>query len=213
LTARWNVRWPKSAPGFHELKIQEAIKNTLRFDDGREVAWRENFDSPNAGAYLLYFFRWEPGTSTVLRARAHRPDICLPSAGWRQIADDGVRTYQVTSNFAVPFRHFAFARESATHSPSIFAHAFFCLHEDTIRPTETSQLAEADPGGWSRSDRWRVVREGIRNPGQQVLEFLMVSSHQRSSAEAEEQFTQIVPELIEVRAPDHGTTDHKTTDY
>jgi hypothetical protein len=45
-----------------------------------------------------------------------------------------------------------------------------------------------------------VVREGIRNPGQQVVEFLMVSPRQRTSGEAEEQFTQLVPEIIQVEA-------------
>ncbi len=197
-TARWDVRWPESAPNFHELKIQQAIKNTLRFDDGREVAWREEADSAKGGLYLLYFFRWEPGTSTVLRARAHRPDICLPSAGWRQTADEGTRMYSVTDKFAVPFHHFAFTREGTVHSPPVYAHAFFCLREDTVRPGEASQLSKSNPGDWSRSERWRVVREGIRNPGQQVMEFLMVSPHQRSSAEAAERFERLLPELIKV---------------
>lgn len=203
LTARWNVRWPESAPGFRELKIQEGIRSTLRFDEGREVAWRENVEKPDAGVYLLYFFRWEPGTSTILRARAHRPDICLPSAGWRQIADNGIRDYQVAPQFAVPFRHFAFARENAAHSPPIYAHAFFCLREDTVRPGQESPLSDTRPDKWSRSDRWRVVRDGIRNPGQQVMEFLMVSPHQRSSEEAAAEFGRLVPSLIQIQ-------DHKT---
>jgi len=44
------------------------------------------------------------------------------------------------------------------------------------------------------------VREGIRNPGQQVMEFLMVSPHQSSTTEAQEAFARLVPKLIEVRA-------------
>lgn len=199
-TAHWNVRWPESAPGFHNIKIQETIKNTLRFNEGREVAWPENVDAPDPGMNLLYFFRWKPGTTTVLRARAHRPDICLPSAGWRQTADEGVRRYAVTEDFEIPFRHFAFAREGTTHSSPIFAHAFFCLREETLRPKDPTHLNSESPGGWSRSDRWRVVREGIRNPGQQVMEFFFVSQHQRSSAEAEEEFARLIPGLVRVES-------------
>lgn len=210
-TVRWDVRWPESVPGFHEVKIEEGIKSALRFDTGREVAWRED-DSADAATYLLYFFRWTPGTSTILRARAHRPDICLPSAGWRRIADDGIRAYPATKNFAVPFRHFAFTRDDTPHAPPVFAHAFFCLQEDTIR-NEPSQLTVSRPGTWSPFDRWRVVRDGIRNPGQQVMELITVSSRHRSSEVAEEQFARLVPKLIQLK--DYETTDHRppTSDY
>jgi hypothetical protein len=50
-----------------------------------------------------------------------------------------------------------------------------------------------------------VVRDGIRNPGQQVME-VTVSSRERSSAAAEERFARLVPELIKL---DYD----KTTDY
>src|SRR4029077_686554 len=100
----------------------------------------------------------------------------------------GIRQYRVTDNFAVPFRHFAFSRKGTVHSQPVYAHAFFCLHEDTVRPGEASQLDEASPGKWSKSDRWRVVREGIRNPGQQVMEIIFVSPHQINNGRAEEQF-------------------------
>jgi exosortase len=193
-TVRWDVRWPESAPGFHEVKIEEGIKSALRFDTGREVVWRED-DSADAATHLLYFFRWTPGTSTILRARAHRPDICLPSAGWRRIADDGIRAYPATQNFAVPFRHFAFTHDGTPYASPAFAHAFFCLHEDTIR-NEPSQLTMSRPGTWSPFDRWRVVRDGIRNPGQQVMELIIVSPRHRSSEAAEEQFARLVPKLI-----------------
>jgi exosortase len=197
-TIRWEVRWPESAPGFHDVKIQEGIRSTLRFDTGREVIWREE-DSGDAATYLLYFFRWRPGTSTILRARAHRPDICLPSAGWRQIADDGIRSYPATKDLELPFRHFVFARNGSPLEKPIFAHAFFCLHEDTIR-NGVSQLNVNRPGKWSPFDRWCVVRDGIRNPGQQMLEVVAVSARERSSAAAEERFAQLVPQLIKLES-------------
>jgi exosortase len=195
---RWEVRWPESSPGFREIQIDEGVKSALRFDKGREVTWRTPATSLTDAAEtcFLFFFRWQPGTSTILRARAHRPDICLPSAGWRQIEDSGVRNYAATPEFSLPFHHFAFAHDAASNQRPHFAHAFFCLHEDTVRVDEPSQINAQRPSTWSAPDRLRVVREGRRNPGQQVMELVFISPVQVSSNEAEERFSQLVRDLI-----------------
>src|SRR5204863_814514 len=36
---QWTVRWPKDAPGFHEIEIDEDVRDTLRYNDGHEAAW------------------------------------------------------------------------------------------------------------------------------------------------------------------------------
>ena len=79
-TERWTVRWPEFEPGFREIQIDPGVQETLRFDKGREVIWREAQISPGQPAScLLFFFRWKPGTSTILRARAHRPIFVCPA--------------------------------------------------------------------------------------------------------------------------------------
>ncbi len=198
-SARWEVRWPEAAPGFRELKIPEGIRSTLRFDRGREVMWRESAASPAAATYLLYFFKWQPRRSTILRARAHRPDICLPAAGWRQTADEGIRSYPVNDTFALPLRHFVFAHEGGMRARPAFAHTFFCLRENAIHQDEAAQLMTNRPGDWSPIQRWHVVRDGIRNPGQQVMEFIMISPRARPSDEVEGELTRMLPTLVVVR--------------
>ena len=110
--ARWTVQWPEDAPGFREIKIDDAVRGTLRYDDGREAVWNTLFLTPKkigAGEQAtptrctLFAFRWKPGSTSVVRARAHRPDICLPSAGWHQISDRGVANYVVAGDFSVRF--------------------------------------------------------------------------------------------------------------
>jgi exosortase len=203
---RWDVRWPESAPGFHEIRIDDGVRSALRFDKGREVWWRlpAAFPADPAGACFLFLFRWEPGTSTILRARAHRPDICLPTAGWRQIADGGVRPYPVTPELSLRFHHFTFVREAALNRHRAFAHAFFCLREDTMRAADQrinqANLDSETPGNWSPMDRLRVVREGLRNPGQQVMEVIMLTAHEVRDAEAETSFADLVRELVIVKA-------------
>jgi len=102
----WTVRVPETAPGFREIRIEEAVRQTLRFDTGREVLWKTaNAGAPeNSAINYLFFFRWNPGSSSVVRARAHRPDICLPSVGWKQTADRGVKTYTAREGVALPMR-------------------------------------------------------------------------------------------------------------
>jgi hypothetical protein len=204
---RWSVQWPESTAGFREIPIADAVRSNLRFDSGREASWpmvipreRESAgggastSSPNATCYL-YYFRWEPGSSSVLRARAHRPDICLPSAGWRSTLDGGTRLYPISSNLALPFRHFAFARETGVAGREVFAHAFFCLREDWTRSNES------DPGAgelsdWSIADRVRAVRTGLRNLGQQVVEFIIVTPREMDAAEVQAKFAALAPELV-----------------
>ena len=207
---QWTARWPEKAPAFRELRISEEVTSTLRFDEGREVAWRipdpaplTETKSPSAldqhPNCFLFFFRWHPGTSTILRARAHRPDVCLPNIGWRQLADHGLRSYRATERLTLPFRHFSFVRDAAGQR-AVFAHAFFCMREDKVKPMVDSVVFdpnEKTPSDWSSSDRWRVVREGLRNPGQQVMEFVLMSPQEMSGEEAEAKFAALAPEMVE----------------
>jgi hypothetical protein len=191
------VQPPEKAPGFREIKIDEVVRQTLRFDEGREVMWKTN-DPAGAGfssTNYLFFFRWNPGSASVLRARAHRPDICLPSAGWEQIADRGTKTYFTRDNIPIAARHVTFRQNRGNAA----AHTFFCLQEDKINPNEPRpdlELAAGVQPGWFMESRIRVVRNGIRNLGQQVLEVVLLSSTPMDDQTAEKRFEQIVREVV-----------------
>ena len=210
----WTARWPESTPGFREIRIEEGIRSTLRFDEGREASWPLSNETPRReleskliqshderrGLCSLFFFRWNPGTSTILRARAHRPDICLPNTGWKILTDDRVRNYRIVQDFALPFRHFSFVRDIA-NQPRVFAHAFFGMREDFVLAKENSvtqfDLAST-PTHWGLADRYRVVREGLRNPGQQVMELVIMTPRQVSDEDAETEFATMAPQIIRI---------------
>jgi exosortase len=205
---RWTVRWPQDAPGFHEIEIDEGMRGTLRYNDGHEAAWdvttakraegSSSVERPAPMKCVLFVFRWSPGSSSVVRARAHRPDICLPSAGWQQTSDRGVANYLVKENFSVPFRHSAFANAPG----GVVAHTFFCLQEDELHPTEPRpdlQISGAHPErDWRFRGRFRVVFNGVRNLGQQVMQLIFVSPKKVSDATAEAKFAELIPKLIKV---------------
>src|SRR5207244_10968139 len=95
-TAGWNVQWPKTAPNFRELKIDEEVHRQLRFDQGHGASWTvpaasspatSNPSGSKTIACLLYLFRWNPGRNSALLANLHRPAVCLPAIGWTQVAD------------------------------------------------------------------------------------------------------------------------------
>lgn len=201
---RWTLRWPETAPGFRELHIADDVRSTLRFDEGREAVWPianpSGVATDHPGSCFAFLFRWQPGSSTILRARAHRPDICLPSIGWRQASDSGVRNYPIAEDLALPFRHFSFVRDSAGPQHAAYAHAFFCLREDAVAKTPNAarqfDLNTKTPTDWSIADRWKVVRDGLRNPGQQVLEIVFVTPQDCPGAAAEAELGRLLRGLV-----------------
>ncbi|MDQ3115189.1 MAG: exosortase/archaeosortase family protein, partial [Verrucomicrobiota bacterium] len=204
----WTVQWPEDASGFKEVPIDDHTREMLRYDDGRQATWKIPLGvRPEDGAPLpsrigqayLFFFRWEPGTATVLRARAHRPDICLPAVGWTQLGQPAIQSYPVGENLALPFQHFRFLHNDPGGRP-IYAETFFCLREDRVRAGSGGEAETLAFSHWNIAERWEVVRKGMRNPGQQVVEFVLLSRHPLSAEEARTRFAALVPELVKANA-------------
>ena len=180
----------------------------LRYDRGRQVSWSYLPSgasgvgplAPNekVGRAFLFVFRWEPGTATVLRARSHRPDICLPFAGWKPVGESGIRSYPVAENFSLPFQHFSFMHEEAGGRP-VYAETFFCLREDLVRAGAQSESDTIPLSHWSAPERWDAVRKGLRNPGQQVMQFVLMTRNPLSKPEAEAEFAELVPSLVTLK--------------
>jgi exosortase len=200
----WTARWPETARDFRDIHLDETTKRILRFDDGRGATWR--LQKTDAGgrtpdeAALLYFFRWRPGGNSALLANLHRPDVCLPASGWVQVRDFGIRSYRITDNFSLPFRHFLFSQNVAAGRPR-FAHAFYCLREDRVRSDAEDSLAREEfaqePSEWSRRERVSLVMEGRRHLGQQVMEFVLLTREEVGAEEAEGRFGAMVREIVE----------------
>jgi exosortase len=202
-TQTWNVRWPESAAEFRDIPIDDEVKAILRFDEGRQVSWRNAPPASEgmqtvAQRWSMFFFRWGAGTTSILRARAHRPDICLPNIGWRVSNDHGVRRYAMADGFELPFRHFTFVREAQSER-AVSAHAFFCQRENRVQAGAPAADATAGGiGGWARSDRLHVVMHGLRNQGQQVLQFVLLTPRTVTPQAIETEFAELVPRIVTV---------------
>ena len=208
---RWSVRWPKQAPNFHRLKINDEIRAVLRFDQAEAATWTASSQlgssRPNSISCALYAFRWNPGKNSALLANLHRPDVCLPASGWTQVADGGTRSYPVNGSLEIPFRHFEFQGVFEGSAPQI-AHAFYCLSEDRASATSTSPDGAESHGmfgnrsEWTRAERLRSVMEGRRHLGQQVIEAIFISAEPLSSADAESYLHDLVRDVLALREAD-----------
>jgi exosortase len=211
---RWNVRWPKQARNFHRLNIDEEIRAVLRFDEGDAAAWTlnsamnpETSNEPNTIACSLYVFRWKPGKNSAPLANLHRPDVCLPASGWKQIADHGVRSYPIGGSVELPFRHFEFQRAFENSAPQT-AHAFYCLSEDRASGAFASFVATNAPGmfgnrsDWTRAERVRAVLQGRRHLGQHVIEAIFISNEPFSTADAESRLADLARNVVSIKGSD-----------
>jgi exosortase len=202
---RWSVRWPEQAPNFRRLKIDEEIRAVLRFDEGEAAAWSiQNRAEASPIACSLFALRWNPGRNSALLANLHRPDVCLPASGWKQMADHGVRSYPISDSVEMPFRHFEFQREFDGSAPQI-AHAFYCLSEDRASG-DSASLGNTDSPGmfgnrseWTRSERVRAVLDGRRHLGQQVIEAIFLSNEPFSAADAELHLRDLIRDVVVLR--------------
>jgi hypothetical protein len=207
----WNVQWPEQAPNFRKLKIDNEVRAVLRFDEGDAAAWTisspVNATEPNNIPCSVYVFRWNPGKNSALLANLHRPDVCLPASGWKQVADHGVRSYPMSDSVELPFRHFEFQRAFDGSAPQT-AHAFYCLSEDRASAGSAS-LAKTDSPGmfgnrseWTRTERLRAVWGGRRHLGQQVIEAIFISNEPLSAADAESHLRDFVRDVVRLREAD-----------
>jgi exosortase len=205
---RWSVHWPEQAPNFRKLKIDNEIRAVLRFDNGDAAAWTisstANATEPKTVSCTLFAFRWNPGKNSALLANLHRPDVCLPASGWKQVADHGVRSYPITGSVELPFRHFEFQRAFDGSAPQI-AHAFYCLSEDRT-PGPFASVGNTDSSGmfgnrseWTRTERLGAVLQGRRHLGQQVIEAIFISNEPLSAADAESGLRDLVRDVLRFR--------------
>jgi exosortase len=208
---RWDVQWPEQAPNFRRLKIDEEIRAVLRFDKGEAATWKvnsalnsETAREPDTIVCSLYVFRWNPGKNSALLANLHRPDVCLPASGWKQVADHGVRSYPIDGSVALPFRHFEFQRAFENSVPQT-AYAFYFLSEDRASGASASFVGTDVPGmfgnrsKWTRSERLRGVLEGRRHLGQQVIEAIFISNEPFSAADAESRLADLVRNVVSIK--------------
>jgi exosortase len=179
---RWSANFPTNNPGFAWLELSDKVRRNLKEDAGEAATWPEDQGETWTG----FFFRWNPGpVRSIISARQHRPDICLPAAGLRQVADAGLNYFEV-GGLKLPFREYTYSSGATT------LQVFFCQWEDGTE-------RQAGMWGSTLADRVRAAVIGRRHLGQQSLE--MILAGHESLEQAEQALAKQLPALIHIVKP------------
>ena len=174
----WNVEWPKNAPNWKDVPVEEQAQELLRYNEGGGGSW----SGKDGRQWAMYFFRWLPGRTAGLFIKNHRPDICLPASGMTQRG--GVQNKLMNVNgIDLPIRSYTFE-----NGPNIL-HVYYCYWDGS--PPES---APQDQENWTARGRLEAVRKGKREIGTQMLEIVASGYHSEEDAEraVREQLAQVV---------------------
>jgi len=188
----WSFEWPVAKEHFSDVVISQYATGELKFDEGRAASWMDS----DGSYWTAFFFKWAGLTRSRILAHLHRPDDCLPGAGYKLRADHGAITIKV-KDLLIPFRALDFEYNGQQ------MYVFYCLWQD--RPKTTNQPRVGDDWdnrlvGLESGDRNnRLVRLesvllGERNLGQQTLE--LVISGYNTPEEAEGALRRQMEDLI-----------------
>src|SRR5258706_6064429 len=86
------------------LELPQRVIRVLAYDEAVTATWQEK----DGIDYSLFFFRWKPRSAqSAIRARLHRPEVCLPAAGFRQVSESELVYFQA-GNLKLPFRKYVY---------------------------------------------------------------------------------------------------------
>jgi hypothetical protein len=177
------AKLPRENPTFREVELAPRAARLIASDITAAGEWKEG----DGSEWNLFFFRWLPRSiNAVIYSRNHRPDVCLPAAGLRQISDDGTVFLEV-GEINLPFRRYTYESDGKR------LHVFFCQWEDG---------AEKQRGllGSKQAGRLQSVLTGRRKLGQQTLE--IIATNHETLEQAEEALRNRLPDLIRIeKAP------------
>jgi exosortase len=167
---QWSVLWPVSEKDFSDIKLSKLETGLLACDEERAAEWTNG----DGSHWIAFFLKWAegPARSRIL-ARMHRPEICLPAAGYQLRQDRGTIAVQA-KNFLIPFHALGFDDAGQP------VYVFFCLWEDRKEQPDLRVIGKV----WTRFARLESVLRGERNLGQQVLEIVISGYQTPEEAEA-----------------------------
>jgi exosortase len=173
----WTAVAPENKPGFEKIELPPRTLSLLAFDAGGTSQWKED----DGSEFSLSFFRWNPrSVQSVIYSRNHRPEVCLPASGYKQLTESELVFFDA-GQFKLPFRKYTYASEGQ------ILYVFFCQWED-------GSEKQAGLKASKQAGRLQSVLTGRRLLGQQTLEIIITGSP--SLAEAEALVRRRLPELI-----------------
>ena len=183
----WEPKWPEKSEKFHFVPIPDEARSILRYTDGTSAA----LQWPDGQTWQVFFFRWDAGRTSAQLAVMHRPEICLPAAGFRYVSA-GSRVPVRVGDLQLPFESTVFDSDNGR------TYVFRCLWED--HQTDPTRMSSLD---MSVMGRLKGAWLGKRNEGQRLLQVGIVGP--ASETDARQDLKSRLPSLIEEIKKGGGT--------
>ena len=154
-TLHWSFEIPSSKNHFANLSFPDPLG-----DERSGASWIES----DGSQWTALFFKWAAGPprSRIL-ARLHRPENCLPAAGFKLQVDRGMITVKA-KDLNIPFHAMDFDYDGKP------VYVYFCLWQDRLLSGEQLRIRDH----WDdRLVGLESVLLGERNLGQQTLEIVI----------------------------------------
>jgi exosortase/archaeosortase family protein len=180
---RWSVILPATNSTFQTVALTPQVLASLKADENITGTWRQ----PDGIEWAVYFLRWNPNSvPSVIRARGHRPDRCLPNAGLREVSNLPIEYFEA-GPWKLPFQRYIFEANQQS------LYVFYCLWQDGDEAQQGMHIVKG-LRVLSIPERLQLAWQGKRRLGQQTLE-IVVSGCVDFQA-AERAFQQRLPELV-----------------
>jgi exosortase len=172
---QWTIKWPEESAEVRYSELSDDARSILRYTEGVSAM----IDWPDGRVWQMIVLQWDPGRSSAQLATMHRPDICMPAAGFRLIS-------------TAPPVHLKSAGVELVFDGSVFdshgaaVYVYRCLWEQLLN----------DEGGKGRSfdmsfsGRLMSSWSGRRNLGQRLVQIAVsgVNSEEQARSEIERKF-------------------------
>jgi exosortase len=157
-TSAWTIT--AGSPGTKPVNVPDRTMRMLFFPEG----FSEKFRDGHGLRWQFFYFRWPPGRTAIQALNIHDPRTCLGSIGMefeRQLPGTVIEAGGVR----FPFRVFVFRDQGR---PLLVFHSVIA---DKRMDNHASNL-QYDPitEDYTTQGRWNIVKKGIRNRGQRLLE-------------------------------------------
>jgi hypothetical protein len=176
---RWSVAFPTTKQAYQVLQLPPRTAKLLGYDSSAAAQWHED----DGSKWNVYFLQWYgKSIQSLMAARYHRPEVCLPAAGLKQVSDS-VTDFLDTAGLRLPFQKTSYSSQGQ------MLYVFYSVWQDGDERRKGMRSK-------SRADRLLAPIEGKRRFGQQALEIVITGCS--SFREAEEAMRKRLPELIRI---------------
>ena len=180
---RWSVTLSAANSTFQTAALTPQVLASLKADENITGTWRQ----PDGIEWVVYFLRWNPNSvPSVIRARGHRPDRCLPNAGLREVSNLPIEYFEA-GPLKLPFQRYIYEANQQS------LYVFYCLWQDGDE-AQWGMRMQKGLRVLGIPERLQLAWQGRRRLGQQTLEIVVRGCVDFQAAERALQ--QRLPELV-----------------